>query len=324
MWRGGSHPLGRSLWEAGIRIDDFTVPGALHLLSHFHSDHTRGLGRRPGATPIIASPETATLAARLLRVPRERFRVLAPGESTRLDAPLPLRVTALDANHCPGAVMFLVESAAGRLLYTGDFRFDDAMREAVRALPPVDLLVVDNTYDHPRYRFPSQGEAIGEVVAIAARHHKEREVAIAVYTIGKTRILEALSERLGLPTYVGEPTARVYRALGLGRLVTRDRDATPLRGYARGYFETYFKMRREYREGRSVAIIPTGWAVDVRRPEWNFHYVPYSEHCDYFEREAFVAAVRPGAVEPLLEAREPAGALRAGWGAGAPDGGRSG
>ena len=42
--------------------------------------------------------------------------------------PYTLRVTAMDANHCPGSVMFLFEklSAGGevelRILYTGDFR----------------------------------------------------------------------------------------------------------------------------------------------------------------------------------------------------------
>lgn len=306
MWRGGSHPLGRSLFDAGVRIDDFAGAGSLTLLSHFHSDHTRGLDRDRSAGPIVASPETARLASRIRRVPSERFLALSPGETLSLETPLPLRVTALEANHCPGAVMFLVESDHGRLLYTGDFRFDDAMRGALAALPAVDLVVADNTYDHPRYRFPRQEAAIEQVVAIAAEHAGRREVAIAVYTIGKTRILEALHARLGVPTYVGEPTARVYKALGLERLVTRDKAATPLRGYARGYFDTYFKMKREYREGRSIAIIPTGWAVDVKRPEWNFHYVPYSEHCDYFERQAFLAAVHAGTVEDLLDARDPA------------------
>jgi hypothetical protein len=303
VWRGSSDPVSRRLWEGGVRIDDFRAPGSLALLSHFHSDHMRGLRRGGLGAPIVASRETALLLRALLRVPPEEIVPIAPGETARLVAGIPLQVTALDANHCPGALMFLIECDAGSLLYTGDFRLDAGMREAVRALPAVDVLIVDNTYDDPRYRFPPQESAIAQVLALVERHHREREVALAIYSIGKTRILEALHARLGRATYVTARTARIYSLLGLGHLVTRDRASTPLRGYGRGYFDRYFKMKREYREGRAVVIIPTGWAVDVRRPEWNYHYVPYSEHCDYREREEFVRLVGPRLCENLLSER---------------------
>ena len=37
--------------------------------------------------------------------------------------PLTVCVTAIDANHCPGAAMFIFEGYFGKILYTGDFRY---------------------------------------------------------------------------------------------------------------------------------------------------------------------------------------------------------
>ncbi|TFY79804.1 hypothetical protein EWM64_g4208, partial [Hericium alpestre] len=48
-------------------------------------------------------------------------------------------ITLIDANHCPGAVMFLVESAKGAVLHTGDFRAETRFLEAIsqdKALQP--------------------------------------------------------------------------------------------------------------------------------------------------------------------------------------------
>jgi DNA cross-link repair 1B protein len=36
-------------------------------------------------------------------------------------------VNLIDANHCPGSVMFLFEGYFGKVLYTGDFRYTDLM-----------------------------------------------------------------------------------------------------------------------------------------------------------------------------------------------------
>jgi len=62
------------------------------------------------------------------------------------------KVTLIDANHCPGAVMILVTGDKGRVLHTGDFRYKKSMLEWFP--DPIDHLYLDNTFATERENFP--------------------------------------------------------------------------------------------------------------------------------------------------------------------------
>lgn len=47
-----------------------------------------------------------------------------------------LQVTLLDANHCPGAVMFLIQGRGKAILYTGDIRSEAWWLDSSFALLP--------------------------------------------------------------------------------------------------------------------------------------------------------------------------------------------
>lgn len=262
------------------------------LLSHYHRDHMGGLDRRAAGT-VYCSTLTTALLRELDGVPEERLRPVEIGECFE---PAPgVRSSALESNHCAGAVMFHVETPRQRILYTGDFRLNDVVRRQCAALAPVDVLYLDTTYDAPRYRFPPQQEAIARVLDLI-RSSAASEVFLAAYTLGKDRVLEAVWREFGEPIYATEQKRRVCRILGLEAMVTGDREATRFRCYSRGYFERYFSMRRRR---DALVIIPTGWAVDAASCNPAYEYVPYSEHCDYAELQEFRALVRPKRVVPL-------------------------
>ena len=96
------------------------------------------------------------------------YHTNAEEESMKPDSPLRLlllssficrvvTVRAFDAHHCPGSCMFLFEMFEGKgqdlhpffsMLYTGDFRYDDSMKEewkGIKRIPKLTLLHVDDT-----------------------------------------------------------------------------------------------------------------------------------------------------------------------------------
>jgi Cft2 family RNA processing exonuclease len=286
--------------HAGIALDEFAPNGAPSLITHYHSDHLRGLESAGDRARIICSDITARLLRTLDKVPQECIQVLWEGQEIEVPATGgTARVRALHANHCPGALMFHIESGGRRLLYTGDFRLDDVTRAQARALAGPDVLYVDSTYADRRYRFPPQAEAIAQVLKLIHEKRDASEILLAVYTIGKTNIIKAVVAEFGAPVYAAAKMHRAYCAMGMDRLVTNNKDATRFRAYSRSYFENYFCMSRRYGSKDVAVIIPTGWALDVEHRDPAYHYVPYSEHCDYAELEEFKALVRAKEVVPI-------------------------
>ena len=156
----------------GFVVDGFnftkTFPGCRHwLLTHAHSDHTCGLSGGFDAGTIYCSEITKRLVMRDVSARLgERMVVINAGESIHIEE-LATTLTALDAGHCPGALMFLFEAEGHRALHTGDCRASpDVVAAAVAAVcgPParggLDILYLDTTYASPRWDFPPQPESL--------------------------------------------------------------------------------------------------------------------------------------------------------------------
>ena len=119
---------------------------------------------------VICSSITKRLVESKLRVSPGVITTLDPGNTSKFGDCL---VTAVEANHCPGAVMFIIKLTSGAtVLHTGDFRASPDMEsypEFWQLDFRVDTLYLDTSYCRPEYDFPNQDDVIQRTVVTA--HH---------------------------------------------------------------------------------------------------------------------------------------------------------
>ncbi|KAF1807583.1 DNA repair metallo-beta-lactamase-domain-containing protein [Mucor lusitanicus] len=170
-------PYYKRLAGTKMVVDAFTfgeIPDCEgYLLSHFHSDHYMGLSPNWIHGPIYCSEITARLVEQKLGVASDFIFPLPMNTPCTLPGTDQLTVTLMDANHCPGAVLFLVTTKDNlRYLHTGDFRACPKMcLHPMLKEQPLDIVYLDTTYLDPKYSFPSQDSCIQTACELVRRHN---------------------------------------------------------------------------------------------------------------------------------------------------------
>eukprot|EP00041_Stephanoeca_diplocostata_P033083 m.1082967 g.1082967 ORF g.1082967 m.1082967 type:complete len:161 (-) comp24268_c1_seq1:4211-4693(-) len=105
-------------------VDEFKQPlheNCVFLLSHFHSDHYAGITKNWSHGVIYCSKVTAQLVHLVLEVKQDFVHPLELNVMHEIDGH---HVTLVDANHCPGAVLFVITPQGAEYchVHTGDFR----------------------------------------------------------------------------------------------------------------------------------------------------------------------------------------------------------
>lgn len=277
----------------------------LFFLTHMHSDHIVGLSST-WTRPLYCSPITAHLLHRHLKVSKQWIHALEIGESHVL--PLDefgrdtMTVTLMDANHCPGSVMFLFEGYFGTILYTGDFRYTPSMLKepALAVGKQIDTLYLDNTNCNPALVLPSRQEAAHQIVELI-RKHPQHTVKIGLYSLGKEVLLEHLAFEFQTWVVLSPQRLELVQLLGLADVFTVEEEAGRI--HAVDHMEICHSAMLCWNHIHpTIAILPT--SRRVRRSHPDIHVVPYSDHSSYSELRAFVAALRPCRVVPIVQ-RQP-------------------
>jgi DNA cross-link repair 1A protein len=295
-------PFYKILYGGPVAVDAFlygAVPGVkAYFLSHFHSDHYRGLSRSWVHGPIYCSRVTANLVRSRLRVDPQYVIELPWEEWTEVPNTGGVRVQGLDANHCPGSMLFLFEKQIrgkpNRILHCGDFRADKKhLDHPLLKNQRIDTVYLDTTYLDPKYAFPCQTSVIeacaemtislntgkplepepgglsGYVTADkkkAAAPKGRLLIVVGTYSIGKERICTGIAHAIKSKIYATPQKLSTLRQIEdpeLEKLLTtKPNEAqvhlTHLGGISPDTLGTYLASHPNF--DRIVAFSPSGWS----------------------------------------------------------------
>lgn len=278
----------------------------LFFLTHAHADHTVGLTSSWKNHKIYCSELTKKIILHkfgiceelVVGLPVDQPVVIAMDEVGREN----LTVTLIDANHCPGAVLFLFQGYFGNILYTGDFRYYNSLstHQALQHTV-IDKLYLDNTYCDPKCVFPTREEATNMILEVV-KEHLDFNIVFGMNTLGKEDLLVKIG--ITFKKWIGVDPKRMelLKLLDLPDVFTCDIDSTFIRIVMKNNVS---KRNLQFWNSQhpTIAILPTA----LFEGETNFYQnmdnvfvIPYSDHSSFNELMTFVSEIKPKEIVPLV------------------------
>ncbi len=270
-------------------------PKRLAFVSHAHADHIAP------HQEIILSERTARLMQ--ARMPGERHEHVLPfGEPTVIHG---LPITLYPAGHIFGSAQFYLETEAGSLLYTGDFKLRPGLSAEPTGWRQAETLIMETTFGLPRYRFPETAEVVAQIIAFCRDALAEDAVPILLgYSLGKAQEILCSLAGAGLrPMLHGSVfrMTRIYEQFGQSCGEFERYDADALEGKVLICPPSANRSRMLEKIPRKRVAMISGWAID---PNARFRYqtdaaFPLSDHADYTDLVRYVELVQPKRVLTL-------------------------
>ncbi|TRM64151.1 hypothetical protein BD626DRAFT_456611 [Schizophyllum amplum] len=161
-------------------------------------------------------------------------------------------VTLIDANHCPGAVMYLIEGSQGAILHTGDFRaepwFLDNLTRHSRLQPYIhnrylattpsserpimktlDAIYLDTATVTSVLKVPSKAHATAGLIELMSLYPPSTHFFINSWTWGYEDVLKAIAQAFNAPIHFDRYKYNIYTHISdyfLRAIATLDAGAT--------------------------------------------------------------------------------------------------
>lgn len=266
----------------------------LAFVSHAHSDHAAR------HTATVATPATIDLMRLRMGPLKGDLIPLAFGDTRDFGS---FSIRLIPAGHVLGSAQCLIESEAGTLLYTGDFKLRKGATSGAAEFRRARTLVMETTFGLPKYVFPPDAEVIAAILDFCRAALAENEVPVLLaYSLGKAQeVLHALTQA-GIATMPHPSISRLlpaYERAGFLFPGLADWEPSSASGHvivcppnARSPLDVIPKMR--------TAVI-TGWALDsstVHRSRCEAAF-PLSDHAGYDDLLRHVENVSPDRVLTL-------------------------
>lgn len=266
------------------------------FVSHAHSDHMARHAK------VVASQATGRLMrARIGSRPVEHL--LEFGQTHAMPG---FQITLLPAGHIFGSAQCFLETDAGSLLYTGDFKLRASHAAEPTQWRQADTLIMETTFGRPKYALPPTESVLAEMIAFCRQALADGAVPVLLgYSLGKAQEILCALIRAGL-TPMLHPAVEEMTAIYREWFPGFPSGSVPWE--AGGEAGKVLICPPHLAQSKIIQALPrrrtavlTGWAIDAGA---RFRYgcdaaFPLSDHADYPDLMRYVDLVQPRQVLTL-------------------------
>lgn len=273
----------------------------VYLLTHFHSDHYGGLSKSwfnaSGIQYLLCTPVTGRLVVQRYGI-GENCQLLETPFGQWINVPdTEIEILALDANHCPGAGIFIIKCKSDMYLHCGDFRVCESMIDQLKGYK-FQRCYLDTTYLDPIYSFPKQEDVVSQTsewvknkvlnyksnqlrifdyIGATGGSSSEFLIVIGTYSIGKEKLALGIAETLDSNIFCTKERFKMMNTYDWPELTSRLDTESPLDCCVHlvSMNKTNKESMQEYlrihsSKFKSVLVIyPTGWSFNWRKKDPN-------------------------------------------------------